>query len=71
MKLELTWSHQLTGALSSRPVWAACAKEPECLFFDVFEDPKTPGKIRFVEIWSKPWEWFGEHSPLAVMTVSG
>ncbi|KAK4613840.1 hypothetical protein CLAFUW4_09231 [Fulvia fulva] len=33
-----------------RPVWAACAKEPECLFFDVFQDPAEPDKFRFVEV---------------------
>lgn len=41
-----------------RPVWAACAEEPECLFFDVFQDPKQPGLFRFVEVWSKSREWF-------------
>ncbi|USW56080.1 Putative antibiotic biosynthesis monooxygenase domain-containing protein [Septoria linicola] len=41
-----------------RPVWAACAAEPECLFFDVFQDPQAPGTFRFVEIWSKDREWF-------------
>lgn len=41
-----------------RPVWRACAAEPECLFFDVFQDPASPGTFRFVEIWSKSREWF-------------
>ncbi|KAI9713181.1 MAG: hypothetical protein M1820_001166 [Bogoriella megaspora] len=41
-----------------RPVWAACAKEPECLLFDVFQDPQSPGKFRLVEVWSKDREWF-------------
>ena len=26
-----------------RPVWAACGNEPECLLFDVFQDPLDPG----------------------------
>ncbi|KAI1343454.1 hypothetical protein F5Y15DRAFT_412242 [Xylariaceae sp. FL0016] len=41
-----------------RPVWAACAAEPECLFFDVFEDPSQPGKLRLVEVWNATREWF-------------
>lgn len=41
-----------------RPVWAACAQEPECLLFDVFQDPKQPGLFRFVEIWNESREWF-------------
>ena len=41
-----------------RPCWAGCASEEENLFFDVFEDPETPGLFRFVELWSKDKEWF-------------
>jgi quinol monooxygenase YgiN len=41
-----------------RPVWKACSEEPECLFFDVFQDPEKPGRFRFIEIWSKGREWF-------------
>jgi quinol monooxygenase YgiN len=41
-----------------RPVWSACAAEPECLLFDVFEDTSVPGRFRLVEVWSKNREWF-------------
>ncbi|KAI3401212.1 hypothetical protein diail_11918 [Diaporthe ilicicola] len=41
-----------------RPVWAACAEEPECLLFDVFQDPGQPGRFRFVEVWNASREWF-------------
>ncbi|KAK9424780.1 putative ABM domain-containing protein [Seiridium unicorne] len=41
-----------------RPVWAACAAEPECLLFDVFQDPATHGKSRFVEIRNANKQWF-------------
>ncbi|ESK84558.1 antibiotic biosynthesis monooxygenase [Moniliophthora roreri MCA 2997] len=41
-----------------RPVWAACGKEPECLLFDVFQDPEQPGHFRLVEIWNASREWF-------------
>lgn len=35
-----------------RPVWAACAKEPECLLFDVFHDPEDLGHFRLFEVQS-------------------
>lgn len=41
-----------------RPVWAACAAEPECLLFDVFHDPAQPGVYRLVEVWNESREWF-------------
>ncbi|KAF2110733.1 hypothetical protein BDV96DRAFT_650836 [Lophiotrema nucula] len=41
-----------------RPVWAACAAEPECLLFDFFSDPLHPGVFRLVEVWSRDREWF-------------
>lgn len=41
-----------------RPVWAACAAEPECLFFDVFQSTEKPGEMRLVEVWNKSREWF-------------
>lgn len=43
-----------------RPVWAACAAEPECLLFDVFrdQDADRPGRFRFVEVWAATRAWF-------------
>ncbi|KAK3058256.1 hypothetical protein LTR09_001334 [Extremus antarcticus] len=41
-----------------RPVWDACANEPECLLFDVFEDPEDVGHFRLVEVWNATREWF-------------
>lgn len=43
-----------------RPVWAACAAEPRCVLFDVFEDPAKPGRVRLVEVWGHgaTREWF-------------
>lgn len=41
-----------------RPVWVACAAEPKCLLFDVFQDPSQPGKFRLVEVWNASREWF-------------
>ncbi|KAK5168833.1 uncharacterized protein LTR77_006142 [Saxophila tyrrhenica] len=41
-----------------RPVWDHCAKEPECLLFDVFEDPTDIGLFRLVEVWNATQQWF-------------
>lgn len=41
-----------------RPAWAAVALEPECLLFDVFQDPEKPGRFRFVEVWNGSRTWF-------------
>lgn len=41
-----------------RPVWTACAAEPECMFFDIFQDLESPGRFRFVEVWNASREWF-------------
>ena len=43
-----------------RPCWAGCVAEEENIFFDVFQDPETPGRFHFVELWSKDKEWFFE-----------
>ncbi|KAI1077746.1 hypothetical protein F5B20DRAFT_252015 [Whalleya microplaca] len=44
--------------IAHRPVWAACAAEPECILFDVFRDPEQPGYFRFIEVWNESREWF-------------
>lgn len=44
-----------------RPVWEACAAEPECLYFDVFYNANDPGHFRLVEIWNASQEWFEKH----------
>lgn len=50
--------------VAHRPVWKACAGEPECLYFDVFSDPTTQtagseaAVFRLVEIWNASKEWF-------------
>ena len=43
-----------------RPVWSACALEPNCLLFDVFVDPEDPGHFTLVEIWDATKQWFLE-----------
>ena len=41
-----------------RPVWEHCANDPECLLFDVFDDPEDVGHVRLVEVWNATREWF-------------
>lgn len=52
-----------------RPVWAACAREPECLLFDVVEDTSKTGRFRLVEMWSKDREWFETEAEVAIVIV--
>ena len=46
-----------------RPVWAACAAEPECILLDVFQDPEQPGRFRLVEVWDATRKWFETGQP--------
>ncbi|GAM33747.1 hypothetical protein TCE0_013r00874 [Talaromyces pinophilus] len=39
------------------PVYEKVIAEPECTFFEYYEDPAEPGKISWVENWSKSAEW--------------
>ncbi|KAI1827995.1 hypothetical protein F4861DRAFT_237168 [Xylaria intraflava] len=43
-----------------KPVFEKVIAEPECLFFEVYVDPCDPGKITWIEDWSKTPEWFLE-----------
>ncbi|KAH8696492.1 hypothetical protein BGW36DRAFT_296760 [Talaromyces proteolyticus] len=40
-----------------RPTYEKVIQEPECTFFEVYEDPAEPGVISWVENWSKSKEW--------------
>ncbi|KAI0597292.1 hypothetical protein F4775DRAFT_560600 [Biscogniauxia sp. FL1348] len=44
-----------------KPVFDKVAAEPECMFFEVYRSPEEPGKISWVENWSKSKEWFLQH----------
>lgn len=39
------------------PVYEKTSAVPECLFFEVFEDPAVPGKIKWVVNWNASPEW--------------
>ena len=41
-----------------RPCWQGIIGEPECLFFDLWQDPAKPGTFKMIEVWSKDKEWF-------------
>ncbi|KAI1133395.1 hypothetical protein F5Y10DRAFT_87410 [Nemania abortiva] len=44
-----------------KPVFDKVVAEPECLFFEMYQSPQEPGKISWVENWSKSPEWFLEN----------
>lgn len=41
-----------------KPVYDVVTAEPECLFFELFQDAEDPGRLKWVEDWSKDKEWF-------------
>ncbi|KAI1773491.1 hypothetical protein F4818DRAFT_443329 [Hypoxylon cercidicola] len=44
-----------------KAIFDVVAAEPECTFFEVYRSPEEPGKISWVENWSKDRQWFVEH----------
>ncbi|KAJ2995796.1 hypothetical protein NUW58_g1173 [Xylaria curta] len=44
-----------------KPVYDKVIKEPECMFFEVYEDSETQGVIHWVEDWMMSPESFIEH----------
>ncbi|KAI8953493.1 hypothetical protein F4801DRAFT_118296 [Xylaria longipes] len=44
-----------------KPVFNKVVAEPECLFFEMYHSPQEPGKLSWVENWSKSPEWFLEN----------
>ena len=45
-----------------KPVFEKLAAEPECTYFEVFQDPENPGTFRFVENWNTAKEHMVEVS---------
>ncbi|KAI1186932.1 hypothetical protein F5B17DRAFT_401643 [Nemania serpens] len=41
-----------------KPVFEKVIAEPECLYFEVYQDPDEPGTVSWVENWSKSVDWF-------------
>ncbi|KAI1142590.1 hypothetical protein F5Y05DRAFT_231950 [Hypoxylon sp. FL0543] len=44
-----------------KAVFDLVAAEPECLFFEVYKSVEEPGKISWVENWSKDVQWLMEN----------
>ncbi|KAI0472749.1 hypothetical protein GGR56DRAFT_676815 [Xylariaceae sp. FL0804] len=44
-----------------KAVFDLVVDEPECLFFEVYRSPDEPGRISWVENWSKSTQWFLEN----------
>ena len=40
-----------------RPCFEAVSAEPELLYFELFQDPASPGKISWVENWDASPQW--------------
>ncbi|KAI0843957.1 hypothetical protein F5Y00DRAFT_219801 [Daldinia vernicosa] len=44
-----------------KAIFDSVAAEPECLFFEVYKSVEEPGKLSWIENWSKDIQWFLEH----------
>ncbi|KAI1118071.1 hypothetical protein F5Y14DRAFT_400990 [Nemania sp. NC0429] len=42
------------------PVFEKAKDEPECISFEVYQDPEDPGTISWVEDWTKSPDWFAK-----------
>ncbi|KAE8160224.1 hypothetical protein BDV40DRAFT_302535 [Aspergillus tamarii] len=40
-----------------KPAYEAVIAEPECTFFELYQEPDSPGTISWVENWSASKEW--------------
>ncbi|KAJ5088626.1 hypothetical protein N7456_012242 [Penicillium angulare] len=40
-----------------KPAYDAVIAEPECRFFEIYQDPKEPGTLSWVENWDATPEW--------------
>lgn len=49
-----------------KPVFDRVAAEPECLYFEIFQDPAEPGKISWVENWNASPQWLFDVSDYKV-----
>jgi quinol monooxygenase YgiN len=40
-----------------KPAYDAATAEPECIFFEIYQNPAIPGEIKYVENWNQSVEW--------------
>ncbi|KAL5337369.1 hypothetical protein BJX70DRAFT_245006 [Aspergillus crustosus] len=43
-----------------KPAFEKVTAEPECTFFEIYQDPQNPGELSWVENWSASVEWLVE-----------
>ena len=53
-----------------KPCYDVVSAEPECVFFEVFQNPATPGEFKFVENWHATVDWLKDVSTSMMTTVS-
>ncbi len=41
-----------------KPIFEKVTSEPECLYFEIFQDPENPGTFSWIENYSKSPQWF-------------
>ena len=51
------------------PVFKAVTSEPNCLYFEMFQDPDDPGHFTWVENWDATVEWLGTVSTSRVWRI--
>ncbi|KAL4863012.1 hypothetical protein BDV12DRAFT_189970 [Aspergillus spectabilis] len=42
------------------PIYEKVTAEPECTFFEIYQNPQNPGELSWVENWSASLEWLVE-----------
>lgn len=47
-----------------KPVVGAVTAEPECTYFEIFQDPTNPGSLKYIENWSASIDWLQNVSVL-------
>ena len=52
-----------------KPIFDEVTAEPECTYFEVFQDPSQPGTFQIVENWTKDLEWFMTVSVPGALTL--
>jgi hypothetical protein len=48
-----------------KPIYDVVAAEPECIFFEVYQNSAAPGEFKWVENWVQSVEWLQNVTSLA------
>ena len=57
MKITIDPSNLTEFFTLFKPVYEAVIAEPECIFFEVFQNPATPGELKWIEHWKQSTDW--------------